>query len=91
MTQNDSTTVSANIDAGMPWRRSYGDNIVYTDWRRDNYCTPCSRSSAPGGVSAGRLGVEDDHISPDLRAKVPDALPEMHPRRRRRGRRCGSG
>ncbi|MEX5296376.1 aminopeptidase P family N-terminal domain-containing protein, partial [Kocuria sp. CPCC 205268] len=33
VTAEDSVTVTANIDAGMPWRTSYGDNIVYTDWR----------------------------------------------------------
>ncbi|MEX5297039.1 aminopeptidase P family N-terminal domain-containing protein, partial [Kocuria sp. CPCC 205268] len=33
VTADDSVTVTANIDAGMPWRTSYGDNIVYTDWR----------------------------------------------------------
>jgi creatinase len=37
VTKDDTVTVTANIDAGMPWRRSYGDNIVYTDWRRDNF------------------------------------------------------
>jgi creatinase len=37
VTKDDTVTVTANIDAGMPWRRSFGDNIVYTDWRRDNY------------------------------------------------------
>lgn len=31
------TLVSAGIDAGQPWRRSFADNITYTDWRRDNY------------------------------------------------------
>ena len=31
-------TISANIDAGQPWRRTIGDyNVVYTDWQRDNY------------------------------------------------------
>ena len=30
-------TVSANIDAGQPWRRSFGESIIYTDWKRDNY------------------------------------------------------
>src|SRR3954470_13327817 len=37
ITQDKHVTVSANIDAGMPWRRSFDENIVYTDWRRDNY------------------------------------------------------
>ena len=37
VTQATCTTVSANIDAGQPWRRSFGDNVTYTDWRRGNY------------------------------------------------------
>ena len=27
----------AGIDYGQPWRRTFGENIVYTDWKRDNY------------------------------------------------------
>jgi len=37
VTPNEQVTVTANIDAGMPWRRSYGENIVYTDWQRDDF------------------------------------------------------
>ena len=37
VTPDRCTTVSANIDAGQPWRRSIEDNVVYTDWQRDNY------------------------------------------------------
>ena len=37
VTADDTCTITANIDAGMPWRTSYGENLVYTDWRRDNY------------------------------------------------------
>jgi creatinase len=31
------STISAGIDGGQPYRRSFGDNITYTDWRRDNF------------------------------------------------------
>jgi creatinase len=75
VTQSDSTTVSANIDAGMPWRRSQGSNIVYTDWRRDNYLYAVQQVLERQGLRRGRLGVEDDHMSTDLRRKVADALP----------------
>src|SRR5690625_1234989 len=27
ITQNNHVTISANVDAGQPWRRSFGDNI----------------------------------------------------------------
>ena len=30
-------TISANIDASQPWRRSNCDNLIYTDWKRDNF------------------------------------------------------
>ncbi|MDD9992071.1 MAG: aminopeptidase P family N-terminal domain-containing protein, partial [Rhodospirillales bacterium] len=30
VTQEGQTTISANIDAGQPWRRTFGDNLVYT-------------------------------------------------------------
>ncbi len=75
VTQENATTVSANIDAGMPWRRSYGDNIVYTDWRRDNYLYAVQQVLERQKLTGGRLGVEDDHINTDLRAKVTAALP----------------
>lgn len=75
VTQESHTTISANIDAGQPWRRSYGDNIVYTDWRRDNYLHAIATVLQRAGVTKGRLGVEDDHIPGLLRAQVAHAVP----------------
>ncbi len=75
VTQDSHTTISANIDAGQPWRRSYGDNVVYTDWRRDNYVHAIAAVLEKHRVTAGRLGVEDDHIPPLLRAQIAAALP----------------
>ena len=37
VTEERCVTISANIDGGQPWRRSVTENVVYTDWRRDNY------------------------------------------------------
>ena len=37
VTSKSSIVVSANIDASQPWRRCYGENLIYTDWERDNY------------------------------------------------------
>ena len=34
VTKNKISTISANIDASQPWRRSHCDNVIYTDWRR---------------------------------------------------------
>lgn len=77
VTEKDCTTVSANIDAGQPWRRSYGDNLVYTDWQRDNYL--CAILSLIGGGASGessesRIGVEYDHLSCEMFTKMQAAL-----------------
>ena len=59
-------TLSALIDGGQPWRRGYGDNLVYTDWARDNFITGVrDLVRRTGGGQAG-VGVECDHISLDL-------------------------
>ncbi|MGD9742883.1 MAG: M24 family metallopeptidase [Dongiaceae bacterium] len=66
------TTVSANIDAGQPWRRTVGDdNLVYTDWQRDNYI----RALQELIPNKGRLGVEFDHMNLDTKRKIEAALP----------------
>ena len=52
-------TVSANIDLGLPWRRSYGDNLIYTDWQRNNYW----RAVASIIPEARRIGIEGDHMT----------------------------
>src|SRR6478609_1956298 len=77
--KDDTVTVTANIDAGMPWRRTFGDNVVYTDWRRDNFEYGVQQALAKQGIGKGRLGVENDHISPDLLARITAALPGMQP------------
>ena len=25
------------IDYGQPWRKTFGDNLAYTDWHEDNF------------------------------------------------------
>lgn len=77
VTQNKHVTVSANIDGGMPWRRSYSENIVYTDWRRDNYFYAIQKVMEEAGITKGRLGIEEDNISVDLRRKFQDAFPNF--------------
>ena len=66
------TTISANIDGGQPWRRTVGDNIVYTDWQRDNYFRAVQKLLP----SRGTIGVETDHINVDNMQKLRDALPD---------------
>ena len=59
VTATDCVTISAGIDAGQPWRRSFGDNITYTDWQRDNYWRAIAFVTGQGGV----IGYEGDHLS----------------------------
>lgn len=76
VTAEDSVTVTANIDAGMPWRTSYGENVVYTDWRRDNYYFALQEVLRQRGVTAGRIGVEDDALPLLNRQRIQDAFPD---------------
>ena len=39
ITNNKIFTISANIYASQPWRRSHCENVVYTDWKRDSFLT----------------------------------------------------
>ena len=70
VTGERSTSISANIDAGQPGRRTFGENIVYTDWRRDNYLRAVQQLVSDGG----RLGVENDHLSLQSLLKLEAAL-----------------
>ena len=59
VTQEACTTVTPNIDAGQPWRRSHGENVIYTDWQRDNFWR-----AVKGLVGdARRIGIEGDHLT----------------------------
>lgn len=67
-------TISANIDGGQPWRRTMGDdNIVYTDWQRDNYF----KAVAQQVKNHGKVGVEFDHLPIERFKKLQDALPNV--------------
>lgn len=68
-------TVSANIDGGQPWRRGHCDNVIYTDWRRDNYWRAVRDIAGP----CGRLGIEADHLTLAMRETLVDMLdaPEL--------------
>ena len=70
VTAGDCTTVSAGIDAGQPWRRCHGDNIIYTDWQRGNYYYAIK--SLIG--AAKRLGVENDHLTLSVRDAMNDSF-----------------
>ncbi len=59
VTATECVTISAGIDAAQPWRRSYGDNITYTDWERDNYWRAIVSVTGPKAV----VGLEGDHLT----------------------------
>jgi len=59
VTEDRCVTVSANIDGGQPWRRCYGENLIYTDWQRNNYWRAV-KSIIP---SARHIGIEADHLT----------------------------
>ena len=62
-------TITANIDAGQPWRRSHCGNIIYTDWKRDNFLRAIvsiiGRDEPPKYI-----GLEYDHITLEIKEKV---------------------
>jgi len=59
VTHDRATTVSAGIDAGQPARRSACENLVYTDWQRDNYWRAVLSLAGKGQ----RIGIEADHLT----------------------------
>ena len=60
VTADSSTTVSSLVDGGQPWRRSHGDNIIYTDWSRDNFIQTVRHVLGP---TVSSVGVEMDHMN----------------------------
>ena len=73
VTANRCVTVSANIDGGQPWRRSYGENIIYTDWKRNNYWRAV-QSIIP---NAKKVGIEGDHMTLASRATMERLLGDV--------------
>ncbi len=57
-----------------PRRASYGENIVYTDWRRDNYIHAIQEALRQRGVTARCIGVEDDSLPLDNRNRIQAAF-----------------
>ncbi|TMM52763.1 M24 family metallopeptidase [Sulfitobacter sabulilitoris] len=70
VTETDCVTISAGIDAGQPWRRSFADNITYTDWQRDNFWRAILSVTGEGAV----IGYEGDHLTLMQRDKLEDFL-----------------
>ncbi len=73
LTADSATTVSAGIDGGQPWRLTHGDNITYTDWRKDNFFHAVQSLT----LGARRIGIEFDAVSVDLLDKLKAAMPDV--------------
>jgi creatinase len=75
VTTKSSIVVSANIDASQPWRRCHGENLIYTDWERNNYLKAII--SLLNKVK--RVGVENDHLTLERHKNLKEALgnPEL--------------
>jgi creatinase len=69
ITQREATTVTAAIDGGQPARRTFGDNVTYTDWSKENFFL------ALQGIIKGakRIAIEFDHVDLDFRRQLMDA------------------
>ena len=66
------TSVSANIDGGQPFRRTYGGrNVVYTDWQRGNFFRALQQLIRDGAT----VGIEFDHLDLQNKARLEAALP----------------
>ena len=70
VTATESVTIGAGIDAAQPWRRCHGDNITYTDWKRNNYWRAIRSVTGTGKV----IGYEGDHISLAQKALLDEFL-----------------
>ena len=70
VTQDKLKSITANIDGGQPWRRGFGENVIFTDWEKDNYFRAIQQEI----TNSGRVGIEYDHINLENLKKLQDAL-----------------
>ena len=70
VTSNKNIVVSANIDAGQPWRRCFGENLIYTDWERDNYL----KAIISILKNVKRVGFENDHLTLERHKNLKNIL-----------------
>ena len=71
VTHDKLKSITANIDGGQPWRRGFGENVIFTDWEKDNYF----RAIQQEVTNSGRVGIEYDHINLENMKKLQDVLP----------------
>ncbi|HIW46907.1 MAG TPA: aminopeptidase P family protein [Candidatus Yaniella excrementigallinarum] len=63
ITPEDSVTVTPWVDGGMPWRTTYGENIVYSDWEANNFHRAIQRVLDQRSIKPNRLGIEHDGLT----------------------------
>jgi len=69
ITENKIVTISANIDASQPWRRSHCENIIYTDWKKDNFLKAITSIIDENEIPKN-IGIENDHITLEMNEKI---------------------
>ena len=69
ITENKIVTISANIDASQPWRRSHCENIIYTDWKKDNFLKAITLIIDENKIPKN-IGIENDHITLEMNEKI---------------------
>ena len=62
-------TISANIDASQTWRRSHCENIIYTDWKKDNFLKAITSIIDENKIPKN-IGIENDHITLEMNEKI---------------------
>ena len=62
-------TISANIDSSQPWRRSFCDNVIYTDWKKDNFLKAIV-SIIGKDQPPNNIGIENDHVTIEIKEKL---------------------
>ncbi|MFK7889738.1 MAG: aminopeptidase P family protein [Granulosicoccus sp.] len=67
------TSVSAGIDGGQPWRRTFGQNLTYTDWHKDNYFRALTKLLG----KARRVGIEYDHVDLEFLSLLQNHFPQI--------------
>lgn len=70
------TTVTANIDGGQPYRRTFGENLVYTDWQNDNFYKATASLISGKKTGKQRVGIEFDQVPLEMLEKLKAVLPE---------------
>ena len=70
VTQDKVTSVTANIDGGQPFRRTFGENLVYTDWQKDSFFHALQKLVK----NTGKIGIEYDHITKERLDKLGAAF-----------------